>query len=68
MISSEKTTRPIFCINGDLYPTQKEKNRKIHPDFDAVIVPHTGHYPMLEKPGEFNRRLAKFLAKITTKK
>jgi pimeloyl-ACP methyl ester carboxylesterase len=52
---------PIRCINGDLYPTAVEKNRVIHPDFNAVILPHTGHYPMLEKPELFNRHLMEIL-------
>jgi pimeloyl-ACP methyl ester carboxylesterase len=57
-------THPIRCINGDLYPTQVEKNRTIHPDFDAVTLPHTGHYPMLEQPKLFNRYLEGILSQI----
>lgn len=57
----KKVPLPIRCINGDLYPTQIDKNRAIHPDFDAVIIPNTGHYPMLEQPDLFNRRLAEIL-------
>jgi pimeloyl-ACP methyl ester carboxylesterase len=48
---------PIRCIDGDLYPIQVEKNRGIHPDFDAVIIEKSGHYPMLEKPELFNIKL-----------
>jgi pimeloyl-ACP methyl ester carboxylesterase len=33
-------------------------------DFDAVVLPHTGHFPMLERPDEFNRKLAETLAAI----
>jgi len=50
-------THPIRCINGDLYPTNTKKNQVLHPDFEAVILPHTGHYPMLERPEHFNRHL-----------
>lgn len=60
--AAKKVTQPIRCINGDLYPTQIEKNRSVHPDFDAVIIPHTGHFPMLEQPELFNRRLTEILA------
>lgn len=60
----KKLRHPIRCINGDLYPTQVEQNRAIHPDFDAVILPHTGHYPMLERPELFNRHLEEILEKI----
>jgi sigma-B regulation protein RsbQ len=52
---------PIRCINGDLYPTQIEKNRSLYADFDAVILPDTGHYPMLENAGLFNRHLETIL-------
>ncbi|MFO7694155.1 MAG: alpha/beta hydrolase [Vicinamibacterales bacterium] len=48
---------PIRAINGDLWPTDLEANRKLAPDFDAVIMPGAGHYPMLERPDEFNRIL-----------
>jgi pimeloyl-ACP methyl ester carboxylesterase len=49
---------PIRVINGDLWPTQIEANRRVAPGFDAVILPGAGHYPMLERPEEFNRALA----------
>jgi sigma-B regulation protein RsbQ len=58
---------PIRCINGDLYPTQVEKNRDIHADFDAVILPNTGHYPMLENPELFNQHLETVLKKLQIK-
>ena len=66
--TAKKVTHPIRCINGDLYATQVEKNREIHPDFDAVTITHTGHYPMLEKPEAFNRHLEKILAQLTASK
>jgi pimeloyl-ACP methyl ester carboxylesterase len=64
----KKVPHPIRCINGDLFPTQVEKNRLLHPDFNAVILPHTGHYPMLERPELFNRHLEKILSGLTVKK
>jgi pimeloyl-ACP methyl ester carboxylesterase len=48
---------PIRAINGDLWPTQVEANRALAADFDAVIMKGAGHYPMLERPEEFNRIL-----------
>jgi pimeloyl-ACP methyl ester carboxylesterase len=53
-----KLTIPIRAVNGDLYPTDVAENRQVKPDFDAVIMKHMGHYPMLERPEEFNRHLA----------
>lgn len=62
--TAKKLSHPIRCINGDLYPTLIEQNRAIHPDFNAVILPHTSHYPMLERPELFNRHLEEILRKI----
>ncbi len=57
---------PIRCINGDLYTTQVEKNRGLYADFDAVILPNTGHYPMLENPELFNQHLESILKELPT--
>lgn len=47
---------PIRSLNGDLYPTNIEANQGLG-DYDAVIMQGAGHYPMLERPEEFNRLL-----------
>ncbi len=52
---------PIRAINGDLWPTRTDVNRTITPDFDAVIMKGAGHYPMLERPAEFNRLLVTYV-------
>src|SRR5687767_6013357 len=52
---------PIRAINGDLYTTNFEGNRKYAPQFDAVIMKGVGHYPMLEDPARFNELLAGIL-------
>lgn len=48
---------PLRAINGDLWPTEVEKNRSIIADFTVVIMEDTGHYPMMERPEEFDRHL-----------
>jgi pimeloyl-ACP methyl ester carboxylesterase len=58
---------PIRCINGDLFPVKMEENRLIYPDFDAIILPHTGHYPMLECPETFNRHLSQIVEALGAK-
>ena len=63
--SLAKINCPIRCINGDLFPTQTAENRAVYPDFDAVILPETGHYPMLENPLLFNRHLALIVQDIS---
>ena len=65
--AARRLTAPIRAINGDLYPTDVAANRKLKPDFDAVIMKHMGHYPMLERPGEFNRLVAETIALLIKK-
>ena len=59
--SGRKLLVPVRCINGDRFPTDKDAIRRVLADFDAVVLPHTGHYPMLECPEEFNRQLGEVL-------
>jgi len=56
---------PIRTINGDLFPTDVEAVRRVKADFDAVILTHMGHYPMLERPEEFNRHLGLIIAELS---
>ncbi len=60
-----RLTVPLRAINGDLYPTDVEGNRKVKSDFDVVIMKHMGHYPMLERPAEFNKHVAETVASLT---
>ena len=66
--SARKLTVPLRAINGDLYPTDFAAVRKVKPDFDAVIMKHMGHYPMLERPEEFNTHVAAVVAELVKKK
>jgi pimeloyl-ACP methyl ester carboxylesterase len=66
LFSSAKV--PIRCINaapveGRGMPTAIESNRK-YADFDAVLMENVGHYPQLERPEEFNRKLLETLARL----
>jgi len=63
--AARRLTMPLRAINGDLYPTDMEGNRKVKADFDAVIMKHMGHYPMLERPKEFNNRVTEVVASLT---
>jgi pimeloyl-ACP methyl ester carboxylesterase len=56
--SARRLQIPLLAINGDLYPTDVDGNRKIKPDFEVLIMKHMGHYPMLERPAEFDRLVA----------
>lgn len=58
---------PIRAINADRTPTNVEVNRKYAPQFDAVIIKGTGHYPMMEDPARFNQMLAEILRNLPRK-
>jgi len=60
--SARRLKVPIRAVNGDLYPTDIEAIRKVKTDFDAVVMTHMGHYPMIERPEDFNRLLAGVIA------
>jgi pimeloyl-ACP methyl ester carboxylesterase len=56
---------PVRCINAApglqfAIATAPDINKK-YADFDAVIMEGVGHYPMLERPGEFNQKLREVL-------
>ena len=55
---------PIRAVNADKFPTNLEGNRRHMAGYDAVIVPGTGHYLMLEKPDAFARALDEVLTRV----
>jgi pimeloyl-ACP methyl ester carboxylesterase len=62
---------PVRCINSSggyqfFTPTAAETNKK-YADFDVVTIPDVGHYPMLEKPKEFNQKLGDVLKGLAKK-
>ncbi len=63
--SAGRLSVPLRAINGDLYPTDVQEVRGIKADFEVVVLPHIGHYPMLECPVEFNRRLAEVVSGLS---
>ena len=50
---------PVRSINAPFPfpPTEVEKNRQYHADYDALIVKDVGHFLMLERPDDFNAAL-----------
>lgn len=55
---------PVRAINSNFTPTNLESARKYFRDFDPLAISDTGHYPMLEKPEEFNELLKKALESL----
>jgi sigma-B regulation protein RsbQ len=63
---------PVRCINSAggytfFTPTDVEINKK-YADYGAVTIDAVGHYPMLEKPTEFNGKLRDVLKELAAKK
>jgi len=50
---------PVYAINSDLAPTDAARIRKSLPDFTLDVLPHSGHFLMLEAPASFNPLLLK---------
>lgn len=57
-------TIPVISINAKLWPTNPEENRKYIKNYHLFYIEGTGHFPMLEKPEEFNSLLIKALNSI----
>lgn len=47
----------IISINGQKFKVKEAENMKVLPSFTCKLIPGTGHFPMIEKPKEFNEKL-----------
>jgi pimeloyl-ACP methyl ester carboxylesterase len=56
---------PIRCINSGAgwVQTDIEGNRELC-DYDAVVMDSVSHWPMLDRPEEFNTHLARWVAEL----
>jgi pimeloyl-ACP methyl ester carboxylesterase len=68
----KEARKPVRCINAApeamfAIPTAVDVNKK-YADFDAVIMKGVGHFPMLEQPEEFNRKLREVLKEFAAGK
>lgn len=58
---------PVRCINSGRTTTAVATNKK-YADFEAIVMDEVGHFPMLEKPAEFNQKLRDVLKEFAAKK
>jgi pimeloyl-ACP methyl ester carboxylesterase len=58
---------PVLAINSDLTPTDETRIRKWLPGFKADVVPHTGHFLMMEVPDKFNPILLRDIETLVQK-
>lgn len=56
---------PVRAINSDSTPTNLESNNKYFKNYSYRAIAGTGHYPMLERPNEFNEILKEVLLELT---
>ena len=64
--AARRLTVPLRAINGDLHPTDVGAVRRIKPDFEVTVMQHMGHYPMLERPDEFNACVATLVVSLAS--
>jgi sigma-B regulation protein RsbQ len=62
--AARRLTVPLYAINGDLFPTDVAGVSSVKPDFDVIVMKHMGHYPMLERPEEFNRDVSEVVSAL----
>lgn len=55
---------PVKCVNSDFWPTDAEVNRRYMSSFEVSIIKGVGHFPMLERPDEFNKLLNRSIKEI----
>jgi pimeloyl-ACP methyl ester carboxylesterase len=55
---------PVRCVNADLWPTNPEANRRYMSSFEVTYIKGAGHFVMLERPKEFNKKLSDSIKEI----
>ncbi len=61
----ESVSVPIRALNADLWPTDVEANRRHMVSFELTVMQHAGHFIMLERPDEFNRKLSRIIHELS---
>lgn len=59
-----KLNQKLYLINSNASPTDKSGLEETGIDFQVVEIDSTGHFPMIEKPVEFNTLLKQTIKKI----
>jgi len=55
---------PVYAINSDMWPNDTASFRNNNIEYILFNIGPTGHYPMIEKPNEFNVLLQQVMGKI----
>lgn len=59
-----KSKKKLFLINSDYQPTETKGLKAKNIPYELLVVHNTGHFPMVEKPQEFNQRLDQVIAEL----
>ncbi|WP_440875872.1 alpha/beta fold hydrolase [Thalassotalea sp. PLHSN55] len=60
----ENINVPTVLVNAKLWPTDSAENKKHIKNYHIYFIEETGHFPMLEKPNEFNQILLKAVKSV----
>ncbi len=55
---------PLYCINSSSKATNMKSLKNYIPSFKETLMPHVGHFVMLEDPETFNNHLSNTVEKI----
>ena len=56
----------MISINSRLWPTNANANQKLIRNYHITYIEGVGHFPMLEKPAEFNSILNQAIETINS--
>lgn len=64
-VRMQKLNHKLYLVNSDVMPVKMDSLNKYCSKGAAVTYVHnTGHYPMIEKPGEFNKALQEVIHRL----
>ena len=64
----QQLSHKLYLINSDFVPTQIDSLKKYcKASAEVIYIKGTGHYPMIEKPADFNAALEKVIKLIGNK-
>ena len=64
----EEIQVPVISVNSDMWPVDYEANRRHMSFYEAIILKGADHFPMLDRPKEFNHALEKAVRMISMHK
>jgi len=60
----EEISIPVMAVNGDMWPTDLEANRRHMSSFEAIVVKNSDHFLMINRSDEFNKALKQAIKSI----